>query len=371
MLKNYLKIAWRNIWKNKLFSLINVVGLSIGLSASFVIGVLIYYDLTFDKFHADQDRIYRVTTDWLTPEGEVYNRGVAVPLSESLKNDVAGIESVNTFFNAFKAKIENKTSEKVFKNVRDVVFADASYFKMFSYEWLSGNATSALSNPREVVLTKSRAAKYFPSKTPQQIVGNTLIYNDSILVKVSGVVADLKERSDFNFQEFLSLKTAVYSPQKNSIITDSWINTNSATQVFIKVRDKGTIQNIRTQLADIAKDHADENLTALGMRRFFNLQPLSDIHFNANYGKFNNGGAVANKKTLAGLALVALFLLLLGCANFINLNTAQMTKRAKEIGIRKTLGKFKKTIDDTAFRRNFFIDIGGHHLLFVDFILLV
>nr|WP_299386351.1 ABC transporter permease [Allomuricauda sp.] len=344
MLKNNIKIAWRNIWKNKTFSLINIVGLSIGLSASFVIGVLIYYDLTFDKFHADAGRIYRVTTDWFTPEGELYNRGVAVPLTAALENDVTGIESVGTFFNTHIAKVHASGSEMAFKDISDVVYTDASYFGMFSYNWLSGDPKNVLSNPKEVVLTKSRAAKYFPLETPKQVLGNTLIYNDSILVKVTGVVEDLAERSDLNFKEFLSIKTAAYSPQKTSIITDSWMNTNSATQVFVKVMKHGNIENIRTQLDKIAKDNADEGLTALGMTRAFNLQPLSDIHFNAVYGKFNNSSGVANKTILFGLALVAVFLLLLGCANFINLNTAQVTKRAKEIGIRKTLGSSRKQL---------------------------
>ncbi|WP_420401296.1 ABC transporter permease [Flagellimonas sp.] len=324
--------------------MINIVGLSIGLSASFVIGILIYYDFTFDKFHKDASQIYRVTTDWFTPEGELYNRGVAVPLAQTLKSDVPGIESVGTFFNTNISKVEDPRSEKAFKEIRDVIYTDASYFEMFSYEWLSGSPKEVLSNPMEVVLTKSRAAKYFPLETAQQILGHTLIYNDSITVKVAGVVEDFKERSDLNFNEFLSLKTAIYSPQKTSIFTDSWINTNSATQVFVKLGNQSSIGNIRTQLDKIAEDNADESLTALGMTRAFKLQPLSDIHFNGAYGKFDNNSGVANKEVLMGLAMLALFLLLLGCANFINLNTAQVTKRAKEVGIRKTLGSSRKQL---------------------------
>ncbi len=344
MFRNYIKIAFRNVWKNKVFSLINIIGLSVGLSAAFVIGILIYYDLTFDKFHADGDRVYRVVSDWTTPEGEVFNRGVAVPVGKYLQREMVGIESAALFFNTFFQKIENKESGKVFRNTDDIIFTDASYFEMFKYKWLSGEPNAILSNPKEVVLTASRAAKYFPNNTPEQVIGKVLVYNDSIPVKITGVVENFKERSDFIFQEFLSLKTAVNSHMKNTIITDSWNDTNSATQVFVKVSKDEDIAYIRAQLDNLAEDHTDENLSNLGLIRSFGLQPLSDVHFNANYGTFNNGAGPVNRKALASLALVALFLLLLGCTNFINLNTAQTARRSKEIGIRKTLGSSKKQL---------------------------
>ncbi len=338
MLKNLLKIAYRNIWKNKVFSLINIISLSIGLSASFVIGIIVYYDMTFDQFHPDGNRIYRVVSNWTTPEGNSHNRGVAVPVGKELKKGVVGIESTTSFFNTFIQKIENGISGKVFRNTNDIIYTDASYFNMFKYKWLTGEPSEILANPKEVVLTRSRASKYFPDKSPQQIVGNVLVYNDSINVIVTGVVEDFKGRSDFNFKEFLSLKTATYSSMKDMILTDAWNNTNSASQVFVKMEKNGKIPDIEQQLNTLSNENADEQLVSFGIHRTFGLQPISDIHFNADYGIFNNNNNLASKTVLTSLTFVALFLLLLGCINFVNLNTAQAGKRSKEIGIRKTLG---------------------------------
>jgi putative ABC transport system permease protein len=344
MFKNHLKIALRNILKNKVFSAINIIGLAIGFSASFVIGVLIYYDLTFDKFHLEDELIYRITTDFKTPEGEFHNRGVAIPLGKTLKEGMVGIKLTSTFFVTYIRKIENKNADYVFKNPEDIIYADKEYFQLFSYKWLAGTSAEVLANPNEVVLTNSRAEKYFPSTPPQDVVGKTLIYNDSIPVKVVGVIANFKERSDFIFQEFLSLKTAVSFNQVDLTNGDEWDNTNSATQVFVKIASNSILTNVQERLDKLAKMHVDKEAFTRGLTRGFHLQPLSDIHLSPNYGVFDNSKHRASKLVLSSLAFVALFLLLLGCVNFINLNTAQATRRAKEIGIRKTLGSSKKQL---------------------------
>ena len=345
MFRNYLKIAFRSILKHKVFSLINIIGLSIGLSSAFVIGAIIYYDMTFDKFHEDGERIYRVTTEFTSPEGNYFNHGASIPLGDALQEKVTGIESIGTFFMAYMDKIENRNTSKTFKNSEvDIVFADASYFELFTYEWLAGTKRELLFNPNEVVLTRNRAAKYFPDIDPGQVIGKTLIYNDSITVKVTGVVADIKQRSDFYFKEFLSVKTAKNTDQENQVFSDEWNNTSSFSQLFLKVAKNSDVAGIQKQLDVLAKEHADENLAEMGQRRNFHLQPLADIHFNQSYGVFDGTDYQASKTLLIGLALIALFLLVLGCINFINLNTAQASQRAKEIGIRKTLGSSRKQL---------------------------
>jgi len=359
MLKNYLKIAFRNLRKNKIFSFINIIGLAIGLSASFVIGLLIYYDLTFDKFHPDSDQIYRVTTSFKTPEGEFYNRGVAIPLGKELKEGMVGVKLTSTFFNTYQQKVEIKDSKKVYKHLEDIVYADPEYFQLFSYKWLAGTSLNVLSNPNEVVLTNSRAKKYFPNTTPQDIVGKTLIYNDSIPVKVVGIVANFEERSDFNFQEFLSYKTAISFDQEDQVNNTDWDNTNSATQTFIKITGKSALANVQDRLDALAVANANKYWVDRGQSRGFQLQPLSAIHFSSEYGIFDNTRHQANKKILGSLTFIALFLLLLGCINFINLNTAQATIRAKEIGIRKTLGSSKKQLISQFLGETFLLTIAA------------
>jgi ABC-type antimicrobial peptide transport system permease subunit len=338
MYRNYLKIAFRSIWKNKAFSLINVIGLSIGLSAAFVTGIMIYYDLTFDTFHQARERIYRVVVDTQTPDQEAHSRGIPVPLADALQSSSTGIEHVSPFFLTYFEKVTNESSQQIFKWPGDIIFADQKYFQVFTYQWLAGSSQMALQNPNEVVLTQKRAAKYFPGKLPEEIMGSTLKYGDSLLVKVIGIVADFEKRSDFTFQEFLSRKTARNSQQYAHIFDQNWGNISSSDQLFIKADKFNNTNSIQDQLDALAKEQQDEKAEAMGYIRSFNLQPLKDLHLNENYGVFDSTGYRASADVLLGLSFIALFLLLLGCINFINLNTAQSAKRAKEIGIRKTLG---------------------------------
>ncbi|MBC7418779.1 MAG: ABC transporter permease, partial [Pedobacter sp.] len=344
MLKNYIKIAWRNIWKNRLFSTINIISLSIGISASMIIGMMVYFESTFDAFHKDGDLIYRITT-YYTSKGEVgYNRGVALPLTKTVEEGMTGVKTASTFFGAEPTKVENKIAETTFKNPEFVIYADGNYFKLIHYNWLAGNPISSLKNPNEVVLTASRAEKYFPKLQASQIIGKTLVYNDSVITTVVGIVADLKERTDFTCKEFISLKTGFQTEWKQDFTSDNWNSTNSSIQLFIKLNTNNSKASVQKQLQDLAKKHESEDAKKYGSSRSFHLQPLSNMHFDTNYGTFDFSQSQASKKVLTSLVFIAAFLLLLGCINFINLNTAQATQRAKEIGVRKTLGSSKNQL---------------------------
>jgi len=338
MIRNYIKIAWRNLWNNKLFSLINIISLAIGFSASFVIGLMVYYDLTFDKFHPDGEYIYRVTSNFYSPEDNFYNPGVPVPLKSSIEDNVAGLETVSSFFTYGPLKVKNITTDAIYKNPQFVVFTDQNYFDLFEYKWLAGNTQDILSKPNQVVLTEERAKKYFPNQDPASIIGKTLIYNDSINVDVTGIVAGFKKRTDFVFQEFLSLGTVAQTEMKDQYTNDNWNSTSSSSQLFVKLNKNINAKEIQSKLDQLALKHEDEESIKYNEQRKFYLQPLSDIHFNENYGIYDYSQAQANKSVLVALTCIALFLLLLGYINFINLSNAQATQRAKEIGIRKTLG---------------------------------
>ncbi|MEM9142790.1 MAG: ABC transporter permease, partial [Bacteroidota bacterium] len=235
MFKNYLKIAWRNLWKNKVFSMINIIGLSIGLSAAFVIGTVIYFDLTFDKFHPDGSRIYRVTTEFTSPDGNFYNSGVSVPLAQALKEDLTGVETVSPLYKISMHLVENGETKTVFKDPENVIHTDGNYFQLFQYKWLVGDVNKVLSNPNEVVLTENRAKRYFPDLPPHEIMGKVLIYNDTIPLNVSGIVANFKDRSDLIFEEFISYKTIGDIGLKNRLGSTNWYSTNSSSQLFVKL----------------------------------------------------------------------------------------------------------------------------------------
>ncbi|MAZ27623.1 MAG: cell division protein FtsX [Cytophagaceae bacterium] len=341
MIRNYIKTAWRNIWKNKLFSAINIISLAIGFSASFVIGLMVYYDLSFDTFHEDADRIYRITTHFTTPQGEFNNRGVSIPLMQVAKEDLPGVGVATGFFTSSLQKAENPENGKTYKHLDDMVFTDPEYFKVFRYDWLAGSPDNALNLPNQLVLTENKAALYFPGESPSAIVGKTMVYNDSLSFNVTGVVANLEGRTDLIFNEFISQKSAINLDLGINLKNPNWEGTNSNSQLFIKVAENASIATIQKQLDKIALDNESSFDKQYNNKRTFRLQPFGEMHFDPELGIFNNSPAVTNKPVMIGLGFVALFLLLLACINFINLNTAQADQRAREIGIRKTLGSSK------------------------------
>ena len=344
MFRNYFKIAWRNLWKHKLFSSINIVSLAIGFSASFVIGLMVYYDLTFDKFHPDSEYIYRVTSTNISNDSEYNNPGMPMPYIIEAQNNISGIELAVGIHVANFLKVEDILSKKVFKNPEFVVYTDSEYFKMFNYNWLAGSPETVLTAPNELVLTENRAKKYFPNLTANDVIGKTLVYNDSIQTTIKGVVANFEERTDLIFEEFLSIETSRKTRQGSYILDPQWDNTNSASQLFVKVSNALAEPQILKQLNALEVEHRSDWEKKYNHSKTFNLQPLSDLHFGVELGLFDFSDSPADKSVMRGLGLIALFLLLLGVINFINLNTAQANQRAKEIGIRKTLGSSKKQL---------------------------
>ena len=345
MLHNYIKIAFRNVWKNKVFSLINILGLSIGLSAAFVIGAMVFYDLSFDKFHPDGDRIYRVTTAFKSPDGDFYNAGVTVPLAQALVDlKMEELETVAPFFTTYPLHVQNQETGDRFKNPEFVIYTDASYFKTFEYNWLVGNKESALEEPNRVVLSEERARKYFPNKELDDILGKSVMYNDTIPATVSGIVANFNKRTDIVFEEFISLKTAATQDMTNAVNEANWNNTNSASQLFIKLSKRADPIEVQETLTQIAKEHDEPEMVAIGRSNTYTIQPLADIHLNPYYGTFDFDDSRTTMSALKSLLLLAAILVLLGCINFINLNTAQAIQRAKEIGVRKTLGSSRKQL---------------------------
>lgn len=345
MLRNYLKTAFRNVWKNKVFSLINILGLSIGLSAAFVIGAMVFYDLSFDKFHPDGDRIYRVTTAFKSPDGDFYNAGVTVPLAQALVDlNMEELETVAPFFTTYPLHVENQETGDRFKNPEFVIYTEPSYFKTFEYNWLAGNKESALEEPNTVVLSEERAKKYFPNQELEGILGRSVLYNDTIPATVSGIISKFNKRTDIVFEEFISLKTAATQDMTNAVNEANWNNTNSASQLFIKLSQNADPIKVQETLAQIAKEHDEPEMVAIGRSNTYAIQPLADIHLNPDYGTFDFNDSRTTMSALKSLLFLAAILVLLGCINFINLNTAQAIQRAKEIGIRKTLGSSRKQL---------------------------
>lgn len=341
MIRNYFSIAFRNIRKNKAFTAINVLGLSIGISAALVICLLVQYDFNFDNFHKDGDRIYRAVTVSTFADESYKNPGITSPMADALQKEGTGIEIVAPLRTEWQIKVSIPTTSSnkpvVFKKQANVVYADERYFKLIEYKWLAGNPAASLKDPYKVVLTSSIAAAYFPKAPASDLVGREIYFNDTIRSVVSGIVADIDKNTDFNFQVFISratLETTSLKPRD----WQQWNNTNSSSQLWMKLAPATAPKKVEAQMLALFEKNRHKEVGETGKTEHL-LQPLSDMHFNADYGNYH--GHMGHKPTLYGLLAVAAFLLLLGCINFINLTTAQASQRAKEIGIRKTMGSSK------------------------------
>jgi len=335
MFKNYFKIAWRNLRSNKLYSAINIFGLAIGISASLVIFLIVQYDFSFDKFENGRDRIYRVVSR------DAHYARVPSPFADAVRNEVPGLDVVAPFIlwdYDVKMSIDKSKNEKpsVFKEEPDIVFADKRYFKLINYKWLVGSPESSLSAPYQTVLTEQTSKRFFPNLPLNEVVGKEITFNDTVLTTVSGIVANLKPNTDFNFQTFVSIGT-YKSLHPN--YSDNW--KMSSSQLFIKLSKNANPKQINKQIGKVYQLHSGRLSNGLS-NLDFKLQPLSDLHFSTVYDDF--GQRKAYMPALYGLMAVAAILLLLACINFINLTTAQSSQRAKEIGIRKTLGGSRKQL---------------------------
>jgi len=359
MFKNYLKIALRNLWKNRIFSAINIIGLSIGISAALVIFLIVQYDFSFDKFEKDNNRIYRVVTN-MKFAGEPFNlSGVPTPLHIAVKNEITGLDEtvgLQIFNGAPTVSIPNGNTDKptTFKKQGSIVFVNDYYFNLLQYKWVAGQP-QAMAKPFTVVLTEERAKAYFPNQDIPAIIGKQVVYDDSIKTTVGGIVKSLDEHTDFIFKEFISLATIPSTGLKGNYNWESWGSISSSSQLFVKLSKGATPAAIEKSFKGLLKKYnKDSNKNAKNSQVFL-LQPLSDLHFNGMYGTY--GGGVANKATLYGLLVVAAFLLILGCINFINLTTAQAIQRAKEIGIRKTMGSSRGQLMLQFLSETFFVTI--------------
>jgi len=345
MIRNYFKTALRSLLKQKVFTIINIVGLAIGISAAMVIYLVVTYDFGFDKTHPGGDRIYRVVSDFDFKGQMGFNSGVPAPLGAELRAQVTGLEQVAPFFifdrDAHIRVPSSAATPLELKKQNQIILTDDSYFKLIPYKWLAGSQEDALKRPYQVVLTAERAQLFFPELNFASVIGKQVIYNDSLTLTISGIVANPKQPTDFTFQDFISLSSADHNADLLSDYTNkNWNNTSDIDQLFIKIDEGASIKAVQKQINTVYQSHGKGKD---GFKtQHLNLQPLSDLHFNTHYGNFNQ--RTANKKVLYSLLGVAVFLLLLGCINFINLTTAQSTLRAKEIGVRKTIGGTRKQL---------------------------
>lgn len=340
MLRSYFLVALRSFWRNKTFSFINILGLSIGISASLIIFLLVRHDFSFDKFEKDGARIYRVVNDGVNQNGIWHNNCLSEPMGGVVRDQVTGLEVVAPFRTLYETRVTvpypDPNNPVVIRKQKDLIAADKNYFDLVGYTWLAGSPATATQEPYEVVLTEKNARLYYAGLPNSEIIGKSIFFDDSIHCTVTGIVKDLPGNSDFYFGTMISRSTYYTSRLKPGGF-GVWGWTENADQLFVKLAPGTRPAAVNAQMTKGLLTYEKPDPHNHSSSQAANLQPLSDIHFNGDYGVFDNARG-GNKPALYGLLAVGGFLLLLACINFINLTTAQASQRAKEIGIRKTMG---------------------------------
>ena len=329
MLQNYFRIAWRNITRNRLYTFINLTGLVLGIVCTILICGLLNYHLSFDNFHKDSDRIYRVVSKTIF-DTEDYSQGIQYPFGEAFNKDYPLAEKV-----AMKVKrgtnlvsIQTGSEEKKFKE--NMAYVASDFFEIFNYPLEQGNASDAIANPNAAIITRKVADKLFPGTNA---IGKQIITGNHQSFVVNGVLKDIPVNTDNREQIYLSL--ANYKMQSPWMASDSsWGAIASNIQCFVKLLPGKTKADAEKVFPAMIKKYVPKNAD----KYFFYMQPLSDIHFNTLYdGKIE-------RRYLWALGFIGLFLIITACINFINLATAQSFSRSKEVGLRKTLGSSRLQI---------------------------
>ena len=330
MFKNYFKTAWRNLWKNKTFSFINIIGLTIGLTSFLLIALYIFDELTFDRFHANADNIYRIVENKTYAEGKTTKTtGAGFLVSERAKAQLPEIKDAVRFAAFGRTNVasgDNKTN--VF--YEDYIVGNPGFLKVFSFPLLSGNRNTALSEPNTVIITEASAKKYFGTAN---VVGRLLfIDTDSVPFKVTAVLKNFPANSSISFNLMVSEASILQEADTKAFVANDW--TSGAFATYFLLNNNTNTTSLNTKLDDlITANHKNET----NIKTHIQLQALKDVHFYSGdiEGYSGNRGNIAY---IYVFLIVACFIMFIACINYMNLSTARFSNRGKEIAIRKVSG---------------------------------
>jgi putative ABC transport system permease protein len=339
MLTNYFKTSLRSLLKNRGITLLNVIGLAVGIATCLLIVLYVHDEMSYDRYDRQAERIYRVDNEIRFGGNEKSYAIAPAPVAGALKKDFPQVKAVARLAQRGGFHI-TKGDQHIQEN--KIVYADSTLFQVFTLPMLGGDPATALVAPKSVVITESTARKYFNSAN---VVGRTLAFNDTSLFKVTGVIRDIPKQSHFNFDFFLSMSTLEESRE------DAWLVPGFNTYVLLG-KDADARQ-LAARLPDFMEKHAGPQLEGMlhlsfaafrqaGNNMQLSLTPLTAIHLHSD--KLAELGANSNSIYVFIFSLIAVFVLLIACVNFMNLSTARSSNRAREVGVRKVLGSPRKSL---------------------------
>ncbi len=342
MLKNYLKIAWRNIRKNKTFSIINITGLAIGLSCFLLIALYVMDELSFDRFYPNADRIYRINSDIKFGGANLHMPVTSDMMGALLKKDYPQVEQYTRIYTFNGDKLIKKGNDYIDED--KVAHVDSTFFDVFQLPVLEGNIKHALDEPNTVVITESAAGKYFGTT---HVLGKTIETKDdnNPVYKITAVVKDIPKNAHFHFTFFFSMKNVDYNwGQITSHNFFTYLRLKKGTDY--KAFEKNFDQYIDKYVIPAAKlfmnINSIDDFKKAGNSLVYTMMPLTQIHLYSDRSfELSPGG---NIQYVYIFSAVALFILIIACINFMNLTTAHSANRAKEVGIRKVLGTEKRNL---------------------------
>ncbi len=343
MIRNYIKIAIRNLFRDRFYSFINIFGLTIGITTCLLILLYVNNELSFDKFHKDHQRIYRVTTKAKMSEAEtMYIGASSAPMADQFRNDIEEIEAITRLLTVNQTI---KYEDKAFSE-ENMLYADSTFFDVFDFEVMQGDPGSMLRDSYSIVMTEETAIRYFGE---QKVINGTALGQkvkiDDDLYQITGILKNVPSNAHFTFDILVSMST--YKDALNPI----WLNMSYFT--YLKLREGVDPADLEDKFIDIIMANVVPQVVAYvnipaeqlsdraSINNFFqfNLQPITSIHLHSDLrGELGVNSDIAYVYIFSSIAL---FIIIIACINFMNLATARASKRAVEVGIRKTLGSLK------------------------------
>ncbi len=339
MIRNYFKIAWRNLRKNKVFSIINITGLSVGVSSFLLITLYVLDELNYDRYNVHANQVYRI--DNHIKFGDFSYNGAQTPaiIGPVFEKDYPQIQQYVRFKN-YGGFVIKKGSENLKEDKG--VYADSTVFDVFTLPMIEGDPKTALVEPHSLVINESTAIKYFSTTN---VVGQTLVINENNNYKITGVIKDIPRQSHFNFDFFFSMK------ENDQSRDNGWFNHNFQTYLRVKPGtdvglleeklNKTLITGATPQIKGMLNMNKDEFVKG-GNSLHISLRELTNIHLHSNIS--DELGINGSIQYVYIFSSIAIFILLIACVNFMNLSTARSSKRAKEVGVRKVLGSVRKNL---------------------------